>query len=71
MRALLGMAVLAGILWLFSTQRKSIAWRTIGGALLLQFLLAILVLKVPGVKDTFSYVAVSYTHLTLPTILRV
>jgi CNT family concentrative nucleoside transporter len=57
MRALLGMAVIAGILYALSTQRKNVVWRTVGGALLLQFLLAILVLKVPGVKDAFSFVA--------------
>lgn len=57
MRALLGMAVLVGILYALSTRRKAVEWRTVGGALVLQFFLAILVLKVPGVKDAFSYVA--------------
>ena len=37
--------------------RKSTAWHTVLGALGLQFALAILVLKVPFVKDAFTWVA--------------
>ena len=40
-----------------ATQRKSTAWHTVLGALGLQFALAILVLKVPFVKDVFTWVA--------------
>ena len=57
MQAILGIAVLTAILWALSTQRKSTAWHTVLGALGLQFALAILVLKVPFVKDAFSWVA--------------
>ena len=51
------MAVLAAIMWGASTSRKSVAWRTVLGALALQFALAILVLKVPFVKEGFTWVA--------------
>jgi CNT family concentrative nucleoside transporter len=57
MQAILGIAVLIAILWALSTQRKSTAWHTVLGALGLQFALAILVLKVPFVKDAFTWVA--------------
>ena len=57
MQAILGIAVLTAILWALSTQRKSTAWHTVLGALGLQFALAILVLKVPFVKDVFTWVA--------------
>ncbi|MFN9379913.1 MAG: Na+ dependent nucleoside transporter N-terminal domain-containing protein, partial [Bacteroidota bacterium] len=46
-RATLGMAVLIGIGYLMSSHKKSIAWRTIFLGILLQFVLAVLVLKVP------------------------
>lgn len=44
-RGLLGMVVLLGIGYLFSTNRKGINWRTVGLGLLIQLLLAISILK--------------------------
>jgi CNT family concentrative nucleoside transporter len=44
-----GLFVMMGLAWLMSSQRRTIAWRTIGGGLLLQFALAFLTLRtVPG-----------------------
>ena len=60
MRALLGILVLTGILWAVSASRKSVAWRTILGALGLQFILAVLVLKAPFVKEAFQWVAETF-----------
>lgn len=57
MQALLGILVLTAILWAFSTHRSGIAWRTVFGAIGLQFVLALLVLKVPLMKDAFTWVA--------------
>ncbi|RPG81737.1 MAG: Na+ dependent nucleoside transporter [Crocinitomicaceae bacterium TMED114] len=57
MQAILGILVLTGLMWLMSTSRKSVAWRTILGALALQFVMALLVLKVPFVHGAFRGVA--------------
>jgi concentrative nucleoside transporter, CNT family len=46
-RGILGLGFLVFAGWLFSTRRKSINWRTIGGALLLQIVIALLVIYWP------------------------
>lgn len=57
LRGTLGIAVMLGICYLLSTNRKKIDWRLVGSGLLLQIVLAILILKVPGVRTVFSYIA--------------
>jgi concentrative nucleoside transporter, CNT family len=57
MRAILGIAVLVGIGYLLSTNRKAINWRTVGGAFVLQIVLAVLILKVPYVDAGFDWLA--------------
>jgi len=47
LRGLLGISVLVGLGYLFSSHRKAIAWKVIGTGLAAQFLIAIIVLKVP------------------------
>lgn len=47
LRGFLGLGFLVFAGWLFSTKRKSINWRTIGGALLLQIVIALLVIYWP------------------------
>lgn len=47
MTGLLGIAVLLGLGFCFSKNRKAISWRAVGGAFLLQFLVALFVLFVP------------------------
>lgn len=44
-RGILGMAVLLGIAYLYSANRKAINWRTVGFGLLAQLILAITILK--------------------------
>jgi CNT family concentrative nucleoside transporter len=56
LRGLLGIVVLLGISLLASTNRKAIRWKQIGIALALQFLIAVLVLKVPQVQFIFEIV---------------
>jgi len=56
-RALLGMGVLLGICYLLSKKRQQINWRTIGMALTLQIILAVLILKVPFVNVAFDWLA--------------
>ena len=50
MIGLLGIAVLLGLGFAFSKNRKAISWRAVGGAFLLQFLVALFVLFVPWGK---------------------
>jgi len=57
LRAGLGMAVLLGFCYLLSTNRRAINWRLVGGGITLQILLALLILKVPGVNLIFDYIA--------------
>lgn len=50
LRGIIGIAVLMGLAWAVSENRKSLpGWRWIAGALLLQGLLAVLILRVPAV----------------------
>ena len=50
LRALFGMAVLIGVAVLFSSNRKRIPWRLVGIGMALQFIIAVLVLKVDIVR---------------------
>jgi CNT family concentrative nucleoside transporter len=51
--ALAGIAGLLGLAWLASEARGRIAWRLVLSALALQLVLAVLLLKAPGIKDAF------------------
>jgi len=51
-----GLAGVAGLLllaWLFSENRRAVPWRAIGAGLLLQFILALLLIKLPFAKELF------------------
>jgi CNT family concentrative nucleoside transporter len=54
-QALLGIAGLLALAWLASEKRSAIPWRAVGSGLLLQLALALLLLKLPGVKDAFLW----------------
>ena len=56
LRGMLGMIVLVAIAWVFSTNRKAIAWRVVGIGLAIQLALAIGVLQVPLVQSFFEFV---------------
>lgn len=53
-RGLLGILAIVFIAWIFSTDRKKINWRTVGMALLLQFIIAFSVLMFPAVQKFFE-----------------
>lgn len=66
-RGLLGMAGLVAIAWVFSADRKAVQWPLVIKALILQFVLALLILKVPFVAplfDAFSSVFVKIISFT-------
>ena len=56
-RGLLGISVLLFLAYLLSTNRKAINWRTVGIGMTMQFVLAVLLLLVPGVNEVFSVIA--------------
>ena len=49
---LVGIGVLLGIAWIFSTNRRAIAWRSVGMALLFQLVIATVILRT-AVGETF------------------
>ncbi|MFI3291981.1 MAG: nucleoside transporter C-terminal domain-containing protein [Rikenellaceae bacterium] len=56
LRGAVGMAMLVGIAWLFSTDRKHINWATVLKALALQFIIAVSVIAFPAVQAGFEFV---------------
>lgn len=59
-RCILGMTVMLGVCYLFSRNRKAINWRLVGIGVGMQFVLAVLILKVPGVSIIFDYIATGF-----------
>ena len=55
LRGILGIAILVGIAFLLSSNRKRIDWKLVAAGLLLQFIIAVCVLKVPFVRNGFEY----------------
>ncbi len=53
LQGLLGVAVLVAIAWLFSENRRRAPWRLLAFGLLVQLLLALLLLKLPGARGVF------------------
>ncbi len=51
---LFGLAVLIGITWLFSNNRRAIDWKLVATGLALQISFAALVLLVPGGREVFD-----------------
>ena len=58
------MAVVIGVAFLFSKSRKKISWRLVGMGVGLQFILAILLIKVPFIVSGFSYVSQFFVKIT-------
>jgi CNT family concentrative nucleoside transporter len=63
LRGLLGMVVLIGIAWLFSTDRKAINWRTVGIGLLIQMILAVGILFIPFIQFFFELVGKGFVKI--------
>ncbi len=59
-RCLLGIAVMIAVCYLFSRDRKAIDWKLVGIGLSMQFVLAVLILKVKGVSIIFDYIATGF-----------
>jgi CNT family concentrative nucleoside transporter len=60
---LLGLLVLIGIACALSSRRRSIPWRTVLGGLGIQFLIAVLILRVPFIRSLFDSIAKVITRI--------
>ena len=56
-RGILGLFVLLGACYLLSTNRKAISWKLVIMGTALQFILALLILKIPFVSTMFDWLA--------------
>lgn len=61
--SLLGIFVLMGIGYLLSSDRKSVRWRTVGGAFLIQAGLGAFVLYIPWGKDALTSISQTVSHI--------
>lgn len=52
--AIIGILAILGVSYALSNNKKAINWRTVGVGLGIQFLLALMILKVPGFTDAFA-----------------
>jgi CNT family concentrative nucleoside transporter len=62
-RSLIGVAILVGIAFAFSMNRKAISWRTVLAALATQMAIGVFVLFVPVGKDFLAGIANAVTHV--------
>ncbi len=54
LQSLLGYTAFIAIAWLLSEKRKAVPWRTVAGGVILQIVLAVTILKLPGAKAGFA-----------------
>ncbi len=60
---LFGLAVLIGIVWLFSNNRKAIDWKLVATGVTLQIAFAALVLLVPGGREVFDWLGHGFVKI--------
>lgn len=60
LQGVIGIVVLTAIAFVLSNNRRKVNWKTIGGALVLQVVLAFLILKVPQVEYVFEKIASAF-----------
>jgi CNT family concentrative nucleoside transporter len=60
---LFGLAVLVGIAWLFSNNKRAVDWKLVGIGISLQIAFAALVLLVPGGKDVFDAIGQGFVRI--------
>jgi CNT family concentrative nucleoside transporter len=63
LRGMLGMLVLIGIAWIFSSNRKAISWKMVGTGLLLQLILAVGILYIPFVQGFFEIIGKGFVKI--------
>ncbi len=62
-RGLLGLLVLLGIAWVFSTSRSNVSWRIVIYGLLIQIGLALSILFIPFVEAFFEFVSAIFVKI--------
>lgn len=67
LQSALGIAVIIGLAWLLSEDRRALNWRMVAGTLLLQAAIALLLLKVPVMRDCLLALNNVVTALTTAT----
>jgi CNT family concentrative nucleoside transporter len=60
---LFGLAVLVGIAFLFSNNKRAVSWKLVASGVALQLVFATLVLKLPFGRDVFNTVALGFVKL--------
>jgi len=60
---LFGLAVLIGLVWLFSNNKRRVDWRLVATGIALQIAFAALVLLVPGGRDVFDWLGHGFVKL--------
>jgi concentrative nucleoside transporter, CNT family len=60
---LFGLAVLIGITWLFSNNKRAVDWRLVATGVTLQIAFAALVLLVPGGRDVFDWLGQGFVKV--------
>lgn len=76
LQGLLGVVVLLGLGWLFSTNRKAINWTLVGKGLAVQLIFALGVLKVPFIESIFEWMSrafvkvISFTYFGTEFLFR-
>ncbi len=66
-QAFLGIAVFVALALPFSSDRRAISWRLVGVAILLQFAICALLLKVPAIGAVFAYLTRAVNALSAAT----
>ena len=62
-RGFIAVLFLLGVCYAFSRNRKAIDWRLVGIGMIMQIVLAILILKVPGFSEVFDAIAQGFVNL--------
>ena len=62
LRGIIGIVVIVIIAWLLSADRKRIDWRLVITGLILQLVIAVLVLKIPVVRDGFETIGSAFVR---------
>ena len=63
LKGIIGLAVLIGVAWVFSSDRKKIDWRLVGMGLFIQLVLAIAIIKVPFIEAGFEAVSAGFVKV--------
>jgi CNT family concentrative nucleoside transporter len=63
LKGVLGLAVLIGIAWIFSSDRKKVDWKLVGMGLLIQLVLAVCIIKVPFIESAFEAVSAGFVKV--------